>query len=79
MATLLARVPPACPSEADPSSLRGRFAVVTGGSAGIGQALAGELAAAGASVLVGSRRPVGGRFEHRPRAAWCARAGPSTS
>jgi L-gulono-1,4-lactone dehydrogenase len=48
-----------------PSSLRGRFAVVTGGSAGIGRALARELAAAGASVLVGSRRPALGRFEHR--------------
>jgi len=64
MATLLASVPWSCPPAH--SGLRGRFAVVTGGSAGIGRALAGELAAAGASVLVGSRRPALGRFEHRP-------------
>ncbi|HET6899810.1 MAG TPA: SDR family NAD(P)-dependent oxidoreductase [Vicinamibacteria bacterium] len=49
----------------NPSPLRGRLAVVTGGSAGIGRALADRLSAAGASVIVGSRRPVRGRFEHR--------------
>jgi NAD(P)-dependent dehydrogenase (short-subunit alcohol dehydrogenase family) len=65
MATLLACIPPASPSEAAPSTLRGRLAVVTGGSAGIGRALAAEVAAAGASVIVGSRRPALGRFEHR--------------
>lgn len=66
MATLRTSIPRSCPPAASPATLRGRFAVVTGGSAGIGRALAAELAAAGASVLVGSRRPALGRFEHRP-------------
>ncbi|MEP7326869.1 MAG: SDR family NAD(P)-dependent oxidoreductase [Gemmatimonadota bacterium] len=48
------------------SRLEGRFVVLTGGSSGIGRALAGELAARGASVLVGSRRKVDGGLEHRP-------------
>ena len=65
MSALLAFAPPSSPLA--PQGLRGRFAVVTGGSAGIGRALAAELADAGASVLVASRGPVlsGGRFEHR--------------
>lgn len=48
------------------SGLRGRFVVLTGGSSGIGRALASQLAERGASVLVGSRRQVGGALEHRP-------------
>jgi L-gulono-1,4-lactone dehydrogenase len=38
-------------------ALRGQFVVLTGGSRGIGRVLAAELAARGASVLVGSRSP----------------------
>jgi L-gulono-1,4-lactone dehydrogenase len=37
-------------------ALRGQFVVLTGGSRGIGRVLAAELAARGASVLVGSRK-----------------------
>jgi 3-oxoacyl-[acyl-carrier protein] reductase len=39
----------------DFSSLEGRTAVVTGGSRGIGQAIAAELASAGAEVVIGYR------------------------
>ncbi|HEX6739029.1 MAG TPA: SDR family NAD(P)-dependent oxidoreductase, partial [Vicinamibacteria bacterium] len=51
--------------EPAPGPLDGRFVVLTGGSSGIGRALASQLADEGASVLVGSRRPVQPRFEHR--------------
>ncbi|MEO5826243.1 MAG: SDR family NAD(P)-dependent oxidoreductase, partial [Gemmatimonadales bacterium] len=44
--------------------LAGAFVVLTGGSAGIGRALAGQLADRGASVLIGSRINSGGPFEH---------------
>jgi FAD/FMN-containing dehydrogenase/NAD(P)-dependent dehydrogenase (short-subunit alcohol dehydrogenase family) len=64
MVALTAAFPLSSPAGAAP--LRGRFAVVTGGSAGIGHALATELAEAGASVLVASRRPVRGPLLHRP-------------
>jgi FAD/FMN-containing dehydrogenase/NAD(P)-dependent dehydrogenase (short-subunit alcohol dehydrogenase family) len=44
--------------------LQGRFVVLTGGSSGIGRALAAELAARGASVLVGSRRKIEDDLQH---------------
>ena len=44
--------------------LRGRFVVLTGGSSGIGRALATELTTRGASVLVGSRRKIEGEPQH---------------
>jgi len=47
------------------STLRDRFVVLTGGSSGIGRALAAQLAARGASVLVGSRRKIADDLQHR--------------
>ena len=37
-------------------SLRGKVAVVTGGGRGIGKSIAGRLAAAGADVVIASRK-----------------------
>ena len=48
------------------TTLQGRFAVLTGGSSGIGRALSTELATRGTTVLVGSRRKVDGDLLHRP-------------
>jgi L-gulono-1,4-lactone dehydrogenase len=54
------------PAEAQAeTTLQGRFAVLTGGSSGIGRALTAELVARGTSVLVGSRRKVEGDLQHR--------------
>jgi L-gulono-1,4-lactone dehydrogenase len=47
------------------SPYAGRRVIVTGGSSGIGRALADELSLRGADVIVASRRPAG-PHEHRP-------------
>ncbi|HSY54242.1 MAG TPA: SDR family NAD(P)-dependent oxidoreductase, partial [Opitutaceae bacterium] len=44
-------------------ALTGKSAVVTGGSSGIGRAIAHRLREAGARVLVADRRPTSGDFE----------------
>jgi NAD(P)-dependent dehydrogenase (short-subunit alcohol dehydrogenase family) len=44
-------------------SLKGKSAIVTGGSSGLGRAIARRLAAAGARVLVADRRPAPDGFE----------------
>ena len=57
------------------STLTGRTAVVTGGSRGIGKAIAAEFVAAGANVVLVSRREESLRAaaaELGEQAAWCA-------
>ena len=43
----------------DPFSVAGRQVIIVGGTAGIGRAVAGHLAAAGAHVTITGRRDAG--------------------
>ena len=50
-------VPPTYPNQADIGTLDGKVAIVTGGSKGIGKAIAFGLAAAGAKIVLAARTP----------------------
>ena len=54
------------PSDDQAATLQGRRVVLTGGSSGLGLAMARELHRRGAEVVVGSRRPVPAPLVHRP-------------